>query len=59
MKSYERVPGRSWIEDVTAVPGTHCLERTMPGVIRAVDLSPDGKTMALVIKDEEYNVRLG
>ncbi len=58
MITFNGVAGRPWIEDVTAVPGTHCLERTMPGVIRAVDLSPDGKTMALVIKDEEYNVRL-
>ena len=50
--------GKPWIEDVTAIPQTNCLERGLPGTIRAIDISPDGKTLAVVIKDTDYNVKL-
>ncbi len=50
--------GKPWIEDVTAIPQTNCLERGLPGTIKAIDISPDGKTLAAVIKDTDYNVKL-
>ena len=50
--------GKPWIEDVTAIPQTNCLERGLPGTIKATDISPDGKTLAAVIKDADYNVKL-
>lgn len=50
--------GKPWIEDVTAIPQTNCLERGLPGTIKAIDISPDGKTLAVVIKDADYNVKL-
>jgi len=50
--------GKAWVEDITSVPETNCLNRGVGGSIRAVDVSPDGRTIAVVSKDEEYNVKL-
>ncbi len=50
--------GKPWIEDVTAIPQTNRLERGLPGTVKAIDISPDGKTLAVVLKDAEYNVKL-
>ena len=47
-----------WIEDLTALPETHCATRRLPGQLCSADVSPDGKTLALVTKDAEYNVQL-
>ncbi len=60
MQSNARVEleDKPWIEDVTAVPETHCVVRNLGGSIRAADVSADGKAVAVIIKDEEYNVRL-
>ena len=50
--------GNPWIENVAAIPQTNCLERGFSGSIRAIDISPDGKTLAVVVKDADYNVKL-
>ena len=47
-----------WVEDVTAIPETHCIAMKLSGVIKAIDVSPDGKTIVAVSKDEEYNLKL-
>ena len=50
--------GRGWVEDVTAIPETYCIVKKLGGIIRAIDVSPDGKSIAAVSKDDDYNVKL-
>ena len=47
-----------WIEDVTAVPESQSLSKSFQGHIKAASISADGRSAAVVCKDEEYNVRL-
>lgn len=47
-----------WIEDLTAVPETHCVTKNLGGSIRCMDLSLDGKTIAAATKDDEHGIRL-
>lgn len=49
---------KEWIEDVTAIPETHCIATKLNGVVKAIDIAPDGKTIAAISKDEDYNVWL-
>ena len=47
-----------WIEDLTAVPESHGVSSNYSGQIIAFDLSHDTKTLGLVTKDAEYNLKL-
>ena len=50
--------GRPWLEEVTAMPLTSCLSRPMRAHVCGFDVSPDCRTIAVMCKDDDYNLTL-
>ena len=50
--------GRPWLEELTALPLTSCLCRPMRAHVCGFDVSPDCKTVAVMCKDDDYNLTL-
>lgn len=52
------ISDKPWIENLTAVADTDCIKKQIAGQVCRMDIAPDGKTLALVTKDEDYNLML-
>ena len=50
--------GRPWLEELTALPLTSCLCQPMRAHVCGFDVSPDCKTVAVMCKDDDYNLTL-
>ena len=50
--------GRPWLEELTAMPLTSCLSRPMRAHVCGFDVSPDCRTIAVLCKDDDYNLSL-
>ena len=52
------IAGKPWIENLTILPDTQCTVKCLVGEICRVDIAPDGKTLAVVTKGDDYNLKL-